>query len=138
MGRPLLGWQFQLRALTAQRGGELLQMRFSDLHNRGTHWIKPFVIRKRKKTAVRQDPYLIPLAPMAVTGMQDAKLMGCRPDPLRDRTAVGTCRERGGPGLDPKSALREEDGCGCRATHERWPRTHVVEQFQSWIPDIRR
>jgi integrase len=44
-----------LRALTAQRGGELLQMRFSDLHNRGTHWIKPFVIRKRKKTAVRQD-----------------------------------------------------------------------------------
>jgi hypothetical protein len=52
--------------LTAQRGGELLQMKFSDLHNGGTHWIKPFAIRKRKKTAVRQDPYLIPLAPMAV------------------------------------------------------------------------
>jgi integrase len=65
-GRPLLGWQFQLRALTAQRGGELLQMRFSDLHKGGTHWIKPFAIRKRKKTAVHQDPYLIPLAPMAV------------------------------------------------------------------------
>jgi hypothetical protein len=29
-GRPLLGWQFQLRALTAQRGGEILQMRFSE------------------------------------------------------------------------------------------------------------
>src|SRR5580704_1382105 len=65
-GRPLLGWQFQLRALTAQRGAELLQMRFSDLQQGDTHWIKPFAIRKRKKTAVHQDPYLIPLAPMAV------------------------------------------------------------------------
>jgi integrase len=41
-------------------------MRFSDLQNGDTHWIKPFAIRKRKKTAVHQDPYLNPLAPMAV------------------------------------------------------------------------
>lgn len=59
-GRPLLGWQFQLRALTAQRGGEVLQMRFSDLREQDTHWIKPFAIRKRKKTAVHQTPCLIP------------------------------------------------------------------------------
>jgi integrase len=41
-------------------------MRFSDLHQGDVEWIKPFAIRKRKKTAVHQDPYLIPLAPMAV------------------------------------------------------------------------
>jgi hypothetical protein len=45
-GRPLLGWQLQLRALTAQRGAEILQMRFADLQG-DTHWIKPFAIRKR-------------------------------------------------------------------------------------------
>jgi len=42
-------------------------MRFSDLQHGETHWIKPFAIRKRKKTAAHPDPYLIPLAPMAVT-----------------------------------------------------------------------
>jgi hypothetical protein len=41
-------------------------MRFSDPQQGDTHWIKPFAIRKRKKTALHQHPYLIPLAPMAV------------------------------------------------------------------------
>ncbi len=72
-GRPLLGWQFQLRALTAQRGGEVLQMRFSDLREQDTHWIKPFAIRKRKKTAVHQTPCLIPLGPMAVAIVRKAR-----------------------------------------------------------------
>jgi integrase len=72
-GRPLLGWQFQLRALTAQRGGEVLQMRFSDLRNGGVQWVKPFEIRKRRKTAVSHDPYLIPLPPMAVAIIRQIK-----------------------------------------------------------------
>ena len=42
-------------------------MLFSDLHKGGVQWIKSFEIRKRRKTAVNQGPYLIPLAPMAVT-----------------------------------------------------------------------
>jgi hypothetical protein len=48
MGRQLLGWQFQLRALTAHRGGEVLQMRFSDLREKDTQWMKPFAIRNER------------------------------------------------------------------------------------------
>jgi len=63
-GRPMLGWQFQLRALTAQRGGEVLRMQWGTLS--GDHWVKPFVIRKRRLTTRHQDPYLIVLGPMAL------------------------------------------------------------------------
>ncbi len=63
-GRPLLGWQFQLRALTAQRGGEILQMQWSTIT--GDHWVKPFSIRKRRLTSKDQDPHLVVLNPMAV------------------------------------------------------------------------
>lgn len=67
-GRPMLGWQFQLRALTAQRGGEVLQMQWSTLT--GDHWVKPFIIRKRRLTSPNQDPYLVVLSPMALDILQ--------------------------------------------------------------------
>jgi integrase len=49
-------------------------MRFSDLQNSNVEWVKPFEIRKRKKTAVNKDPYLIPLAPMAVAIVHQIKM----------------------------------------------------------------
>jgi integrase len=74
-GRKLLGWQFQLRALTAQRGGEVLQLQWStvDLDTTPGRWVKPFEIRKRKRESQHKNPFLIPLAPMAVSILRKLK-----------------------------------------------------------------
>jgi integrase len=64
-GRCLLGWQFQLRVLTAQRGAEVLNMRWSTLD--GDRWTKPFEIRKRRKHTAKPTDYLIVLGPMALS-----------------------------------------------------------------------
>jgi integrase len=72
-GRPLIGEQFKLRVLTAQRGGEVLHMRWSAIDLDAGLWTKAFQFRKRKPTDTRQDPHLVPLAPLAVTILRKLK-----------------------------------------------------------------
>jgi integrase len=94
-GRSMLGWQFQLRALTAQRGAEVLQMQWSTLS--GDHWVKPFEIRKRRLTSPHHDPYLIVLSPMALEILGKIRALGQPSDwvfPARARA-----------GQDPKATL---------------------------------
>lgn len=70
-------------------------MRFSDLHNGGVQWIKPFEIRKRKKTAVNQEPYLIPLAAMAIAIIRQ----------IRTYHEQAVCHKIGVPVVCPKNVV---------------------------------
>jgi integrase len=72
-GRPLIGEQFKLRVLTAQRGGEVLHMLWSAIDLDAGLWAKAFQFRKRKPTDTRQDRHLVPLAPMAVAILRKLK-----------------------------------------------------------------
>lgn len=92
-GRPLLGYQFQLRALTAQRGGELLQMQWSTL--KSDQWVKPFAIRKRRLTTRHQDPYLIVLSPMALDILARIRALGLAGDYVFPRKLRNGLPEKG-------------------------------------------
>jgi hypothetical protein len=58
---------------TAHRGGEVLHMLWSAIDLDAGLWIKAFQFRKRKPTDSRQDPHLVPLAPMAVGILRSLK-----------------------------------------------------------------
>ena len=73
MGRPLIGEQFKLRLLTAQRGGEVLHMLWSAIDLDAGLWTKAFQFRKRKPTDTHQHSHLVPLAPMAVAVLRKLK-----------------------------------------------------------------
>ncbi|NOT27764.1 MAG: integrase family protein [Acidobacteria bacterium] len=72
-GRPLIGEQFKLRLLTAQRGGEVLNMMWSAIDLDAGLWNKAFAFRKRKPTEVHQHSHLVPLSPMAVAVLRGLK-----------------------------------------------------------------
>lgn len=65
-GKPSVGEQFKLRLLTAQRGSDVLAMRWPDLDFDKAIWIEPFEFRKRRPTDSDRDPHVVPLAPMAL------------------------------------------------------------------------
>jgi integrase len=72
-GRPLIGEQFKLRLLTAQRGGEVLHLLWSAVDLDAGLWTKAFQFRKRKPTDTHQHPHLVPLGPMAVAILRNLK-----------------------------------------------------------------
>ena len=67
-GRPLTGEQFKLRVLTAQRGGEVLHMRWSAIDLDAGLWTKAFQFRKRKTDPT---PVRSPSHPMGADGRRD-------------------------------------------------------------------
>jgi integrase len=72
-GRPLIGEQFKLRLLTAQRGGEVVHLLWSAIDLDAGLWTKAFQLRKRKPTDMHQRAHLVPLAPMAVAVLRKLK-----------------------------------------------------------------